>query len=96
MHSSAAYADKTQLLCFLLNFHCLQKGKKWALTSGGSHGQGLHSCWAPDSSQDKAGTSGLSPDITWGEGKVPGVCPQLTRDPWRQLFLSGEALNAGL
>lgn len=35
--------DKTQQLCFLLNFPlCLQKGKKWVLTHGGSHGQGLH------------------------------------------------------
>lgn len=34
--------NKAQLLCFLLNFPlCLQKGKKWALTSRRSHAQGL-------------------------------------------------------
>ena len=35
--------DKLQPLCFLLNFPlCLQKGKKWVLSSSRSHGQGLH------------------------------------------------------
>lgn len=45
----------------------------------------------------RLGTFGLSPDFTWEEGKVLGVYePWLARDPWRQLLVSGEALNPGL